>query len=324
MEPTVLKYGSLNIGLVGLITVQLLKANGCNVIGIDFDKNKLEIAKSYGATIINPNEEDVIRKINNETNMIGADGVIITAATKSNEVISQAAKISRKNGRVILVGVVGLDIDRADFYEKEITFQVSCSYGPGRYDEEYENKGNDYPIGYVRWTEKRNFECILDSISKGQLDFSKLVTDIVPFEKCKQIYDQMSSSESIASILRYSDKIDNTKKIILENKQTAATKCNIGVIGAGSFAKSTLLPALSKTAASLIGISSFNGLNGTLLAKKYNFEYSSSDTQEIINDTNIDTVIITTRHDSHAKLVIDAINASKNVFVEKQTNNSKT
>ena len=122
----------------------------------------------------------------------------LRAKKKSNEVISQAAKISRKNGRVILVGVVGLDIDRADFYEKEITFQVSCSYGPGRYDEEYENKGNDYPIGYVRWTEKRNFECILDSISKGQLDFSKLVTDIVPFEKCKQIYDQMSSSESIA------------------------------------------------------------------------------------------------------------------------------
>ncbi len=307
----------IGLGLVGLITVQLLKANGCNVIGVDFDEKKLEIAKSYGATVINPNEEDVIRKINNETNMIGADGVIITAATKSNEVISQSAKISRKNGRVILVGVVGLDIDRADFYEKEITFQVSCSYGPGRYDEEYENKGNDYPIGYVRWTEKRNFECILDSISKRQLDFSKLVTDIVPFEKCKQIYDQMNSSESIASILRYSDKIDNTKKISLEKKQTMATKCNIGVIGAGAFAKSTLLPALSKTDASLIGISSFNGLNGTLLAKKYNFEYSSSDTQEIINDTDIDTVIITTRHDSHAKLVIDAINASKNVFVEK-------
>ena len=144
-----------------------------------------------------------------------------------------------------------------------------------------------------------------------------MVTDIVPFEKCKQIYDQMNSSESIASILRYSDKIDNTKKISLEKKQTTATKCNIGVIGAGAFAKSTLLPALSKTDASLIGISSFNGLNGTLLAKKYNFEYSSSDTQEIINDSNIDTVIITTRHDSHAKLVIDAINASKNVFVEK-------
>jgi len=145
----------IGLGLVGLITVQLLKANGCNVIGVDFDENKLEIAKSYGATVINPNEEDVIRKINNETNMIGADGVIITAATKSNEVISQSAKISRKNGRVILVGVVGLDIDRADFYEKEITFQVSCSYGPGRYDEEYENKGNDYPISYVRWTKKK-------------------------------------------------------------------------------------------------------------------------------------------------------------------------
>lgn len=149
----------VGLGLIGLVTAELLLANGCNVIGFDFDPEKVKIAKEKGVIAINPSEgTDQVKFIESYTNGIGADGVIITASNKSNEIISQSANMCRKRGRVVLVGVIGLDISRADFYEKEISFQVSCSYGPGRYDEEYEQKGNDYPIGYVRWTEKRNFE----------------------------------------------------------------------------------------------------------------------------------------------------------------------
>ncbi len=307
----------IGLGLVGLITVQLLKANGCDVIGIDYDKNKCDIAKSYGATIINPAKEDVVQVVNNQTKMIGADAVIIAAATKSNDVISQAANISRKKGRIILVGVVGLDINRADFYEKELTFQVSCSYGPGRYDKEYEEEGNDYPLAYVRWTEKRNFECILDSISEKKLNFEKLITETVPFEDYNNIYDNISSSDSIASIFQYSSKISDLKKIDFKSFNMTKSDCVVGVLGAGAFTKSTLLPLLNKIGVTFKGISSFNGLNGTLLAKKYNFNYSTSDYSELINDEHIDTIIITTRHDSHAELVIKCIKANKNVFVEK-------
>lgn len=307
----------IGLGLVGLITVQLLKANGCDVIGIDLDKDKCDIAKSYGAITMNPKEEDIVQMINNQTNMVGADAVIITAATKSNDVISQAANISRKKGRIILVGVVGLDINRADFYEKELTFQVSCSYGPGRYDKEYEEKGHDYPFAYVRWTEKRNFECILDSISDKKLKFEKLITEILPFEDYNKIYDDINKSNSIASILEYSSNITETKKIDLKSFSIEQSNCVLGIIGAGAFTKSTLLPALKKTKASFKGISSFNGLNGTLLGKKYGFNYSTSDYNDLIEDTDIDTIFITTRHDSHAELVIKCINANKNVFVEK-------
>ncbi len=307
----------IGLGLVGLITVQLLKANGCDVIGIDLDEEKCKIAKSYGASVINPTKEDLVKAINSKTSMVGVDGVIITAATKSNDVISQAASISRKKGRIILVGVVGLDINRADFYEKELTFQVSCSYGPGRYDEEYEEKGNDYPIGYVRWTEKRNFECILESILEKKLIFDKLITEIVPFENCNKIYDNMDNSNSIASILQYSNDISQSKKIDLKSFKINEADGVIGIIGAGGFTKSTLLPALSKTNAILKGISSFNGLSGTLLGKKYNFKYSTTDYKELLKDEQIDTIIITTRHDSHAELVVESIKANKNVFVEK-------
>tara|TARA_Y100001980_G_C14544348_1_gene323425 strand:+ start:219 stop:2336 length:2118 start_codon:yes stop_codon:yes gene_type:complete len=307
----------IGLGLVGLITVQLLKANGCDVIGIDLDKDKCDIAKSYGAITMNPKEEDIVQMINNQTNMVGADAVIITAATKSNDVISQAANISRKKGRIILVGVVGLDINRADFYEKELTFQVSCSYGPGRYDKEYEEKGHDYPFAYVRWTEKRNFECILDSISDKKLNFEKLITEILPFEDYNKIYDDINKSNSIASILEYSSNITETKKIDLKSFSKDQSNCVLGIIGAGAFTKSTLLPALNKTKASFKGISSFNGLNGTLLGKKYGFNYSTSDYNDLIEDMDIDTVFITTRHDSHAELVTKCINANKNVFVEK-------
>ena len=175
------------------------------MIGFDFDPEKIRIAKEKGIIAINPAEgTDQVKFVESYTNGVGADGVIITASNKSNEIISQSANMCRKRGRIILVGVIGLDISRADFFEKEITFQVSCSYGAGRYDEEYEQKGHDYPIGYVRWTEKRNFEAVLNAISKKTLDVSSLITDRVPLNDYQKIYGDMSNSKSIASILEYS------------------------------------------------------------------------------------------------------------------------
>ena len=202
------------LGLIGLMAAQLLQANGCRVIGLDFDGSKVELAKKLGleAVKIDPNSDPA--------NIIGADAVLITASTKSNDVISQAAKICRKRGRIVLVGVIGLDIQRADFYEKELTFQVSCSYGPGRYEEEYEQKGMDYPIGFVRWTEQRNFEAVLQAISKKMINVDALITEIVDLENYQEIYGDMGNSKSIASILKYNvdGPLGNTKvKRIIRN-----------------------------------------------------------------------------------------------------------
>ena len=194
----------VGLGLIGLVTAELLIANGCNVIGFDFDNEKIRIAKEKGITAINPSEgTDQVKFVESITNGVGADGVIITASNKSNEIISQSARMCRKRGRVVLVGVIGLDISRADFFEKEITFQVSCSYGPGRYDEEYEQKGQDYPIGFVRWTEKRNFEAVLNALSRGTLKVQSLITDRIPLLDYQKIYGDMSNSRSIAAILEY-------------------------------------------------------------------------------------------------------------------------
>ena len=308
----------VGLGLIGLITAELLLANGCNVIGFDFDSEKIRIAKEKGIVAINPGEgTDQVKFVESYTSGIGADGVIITASNKGNEIISQSANMCRKRGRIILVGVVGLDISRADFYEKEISFQVSCSYGAGRYDEEYEQKGHDYPIGYVRWTEKRNFEAILNAILKKTLDVNALITDRVPLNDYLKIYENMSNSKSIASILEYnsSDKLENT--IRLERKSFKGKKGVIGIIGAGNFTSSTILPNLKKCNADLKYIASSGGLSSTIMAKKYSISNSTSDYHEILKDKEVDLVLVTTQHNMHAKMTIEAINAGKNVFVEK-------
>ena len=308
------------LGLVGLITIQLLKASGVNVIGIDIDEKKCGIAESFGVKTFNSATCDPVKSVLNLTNEIGADGVTITAATKSNDVISQVAQMTRKQGRIILVGVVGLNINRADFYEKELSFQVSCSYGPGRYDENYEQKGIDYPLPYVRWTEKRNFEAVLHAISNGSLNVKDLVTEQVPLENYRQIYDNIGSSGSIASILEYSDIASESldKKIVeLKESSFVGRKGVIGIIGAGNFTKMTVLPALKIFRATLKYIASSGGMSGTQLAKKYGISHSTTDYTEILMDKVVDTVIITTRHNSHATYVIEALKAEKNVFVEK-------
>jgi predicted dehydrogenase/threonine dehydrogenase-like Zn-dependent dehydrogenase len=310
----------IGLGLIGLITCQLLEANGCRVIGIDLNQSKCDLAKQWGVKTINPAQNSPVKSVLEITNRIGADGVIITASTKSNDVITQAAQMSRKRGKIVLVGVIGLDINRADFYEKELSFQVSCSYGPGRYDEQYEQKGIDYPIPYVRWTEKRNFNAILNVIKNGSLNVKDLVTERVPFEEYNKIYENLDSGHSIASILEYSDIDDNelqSNTILINDTSFKGQKGVFGIIGAGNFTNMTVLPSLIESGAHLKYIASSGGASGTQLAKKYKISQSTTDYKEILNDEEVDTIIITTRHNSHAKIVMDSLRAGKNTFVEK-------
>ena len=309
----------IGLGLIGLITAQLLKANGCKVVGFDFDQKKVDLANSFGIDAVNLSTgTKQVEYVLDKTNGVGCDGVLITASNPSNEIISLSAQMSRKRGRIVLVGVIGLDIKRADFYEKELSFQVSCSYGPGRYDASYEEEGNDYPISYVRWTEKRNFEAILEALSKGQLNVKPLITERESFQDFSNIYGNLGKKNSIASILIYSG--DNDENTTIEydfNKKHIPEKPTLGIIGAGNFTGSMIIPTLKKLNAQIKTIASARGLSGSILAKKHQINNSTSDYKTILNDDEINTVFITTQHGSHAKFVAESLEYNKNVFVEK-------
>jgi len=309
----------VGMGLIGLLTAQLLTANGCRVIGTDIDEGKLAMAKSRGIVPFNPKSGDLVKFVEDLTNGTGADGVIITASAKNNDIISQAARMSRKRGRIVLVGVIGLDISRAEFYEKELSFQVSCSYGPGRYDDDYEQKGIDYPLPFVRWTEKRNFEAVLQAIASGKVRVKEMITEVVPLDEYKRIYGEIGQSRSIASILKYDDApIAAPNRVVrLSDANFESSRAVVGIIGAGNFTKMTMLPALKGSGAQYKYIASNGGVSGTALAKKYGVACSTTDHHEILRDADVDLVMITTRHNLHAPMVIDVLNAGKNVFVEK-------
>jgi predicted dehydrogenase/threonine dehydrogenase-like Zn-dependent dehydrogenase len=308
----------IGLGLIGLITAELLLANGCNVIGFDFDEQKVNIAKEKGVSAINLSSGiDPIKYALDYTSEIGVDGVIITASNKSDEIIHQAATMSRQRGRIILVGVIGLNIRRDDFYKKELTFQVSSSYGPGRYDDNYELKGHDYPLGFVRWTEKRNFETVLGAISKGKLDVKPLITENVNLKDFQQIYGDMGKKGSIASILSYDDNTKYDQTIKLSSNSFSSSKGVFGIIGAGNFTSATLLPKLAKTEANIKYIADLDGLASKSLAKRYSISNATSDQNEIFNDSEVDTVMIITRHNAHSALVKEGLKNGKNVFVEK-------
>jgi len=303
------------MGLIGLITAQLLIANGCTVIGLDIDNSKLEIAQKWGVIVCNPNESDPVALSLKVTNQGGVDGVIITASNKSDEIISQAANLCRKRGRIVLVGVIGLKLNRSDFYEKELTFQVSCSYGPGRYDDNYEQKGIDYPLPYVRWTEKRNFNAILKLIANRNLKVNDLIEEAVPLENFIEIYGDMSNNSAIANLLSYS--LDEKVDSVVENYSAKITKANgkIAVIGAGNFTQMTMMPLLKNSPVKYIV--SKGGLTARELSKKYNIPLASTDIKDALSDTEVSVVIISTRHDLHADMVLECLLAGKDVFVEK-------
>lgn len=308
----------VGLGLIGLISTQILKANGCRVIGFDFDQDKVTLAAQLGIIAVNPaSGTNQVKFVEEQTDGIGADAVLITASAKDNEIISQAAQMSRKRGRIVLVGVIGLDISRAEFYEKELSFQVSCSYGPGRYDENYEQKGQDYPIGYVRWTEKRNFEAILEAIRSKQLNVESLVTERVPLADYKRIYGTIGNSLSIASLLIYENRVDSRPVVTLSDRSFHKGKGVVGIIGAGNFTSATLLPALKPLDAQLKYIVSAGGLSATTLAKRAGFARATTDYREVLADGDVDLVMITTRHNLHASMVLDSLRAGKHVFVEK-------
>lgn len=308
----------IGLGLIGLLAAEILIANGCRVIGYDLDDAKVKIAKNKGVLAFNPLlGYDPVKFIKDKTKGIGADAVLITASAKTNDIISQAANMSRKRGRIVLVGVIGLNISRADFYEKELSFQVSCSYGPGRYDDDYEFKGIDYPLPYVRWTEKRNFETVLQLISTGKLAVKELISEVIPLEEFHKIYGNIGTSKSIASILKYNKDVKPCNTITVNKKKIEPTKGLIGIIGAGNFTKMTMLPALKGTNANIKHIVSSGGVTSTALAKKHNISQSTTDYDIVLKDNDVDLIMITTRHNLHADMVIKALNKGKHVFVEK-------
>ncbi|EGL19528.1 MULTISPECIES: bi-domain-containing oxidoreductase [unclassified Paenibacillus] len=315
------------LGLIGLITVQLLRAHGCRVLGADFDPGKLQIAKSLGAEIVDLSKgEDPLSAARTFSKGRGVDGVLITASTKSSEPVHQAAHMCRKRGRIVLVGVTGLELSRADFYEKELSFQVSCSYGPGRYDPEYEEKGQDYPVGFVRWTEQRNFEAILDMLADGKLDLKSLITHRFPIGQAVEAYEVLGQGKSSLGIILHYDPKQNvqallnrkTVELALAPADEARTgEASVGIIGAGNYTNQVLLPALKQTKASLHTIASSGGVNGLHVGRRHGFVQTTTDTGAMLADPAINTIFVTTRHNTHARYAEEAIKAGKHVFVEK-------
>ena len=310
------------LGLVGLITVQLLKANGCRVLGIDFDSSKCELARQFGAETIDLSKgEDPIQGADSFSRGRGVDGVIIAASTKSNEPLSQSAKMCRKRGRIVLVGVIGEKISRDDFYEKELTFQVSCSYGPGRYDPKYEEQGHDYPVGFVRWTEQRNFEAILDMISSGDINLKPLISHRYTIEDALDAYKNLENKSSLGILIDYPNKDIKSRKnqSININPQikNESSSANCAFIGAGNYASRVLMPAFKKAGANLHTVVNSAGMSAVHHGKKHGFYNASTNYGEVLNNSLINTVVIATQHNLHADQAIDAIKASKNVFVEK-------
>jgi predicted dehydrogenase/threonine dehydrogenase-like Zn-dependent dehydrogenase len=307
----------IGLGLIGLLTAELLVANGCRVIGLDIDRLKLDMAGRKGITALNSAMTDPVSAVFDQTGGIGADGVIITASAKTHEIISQAAQMSRKKGRIVLVGVVGLHINRSDFYEKELSFQVSCSYGPGRYDPIYEQQDQDYPLAYVRWTEKRNFQAVLHSMATGGLDVIPLISKAVDLENFRDIYADLNNPGTIACLLRYPEKASMHRTVKIREPGNILAGREIAVIGTGNFTQAVILPVLCGLRAPIRTLVSSGGLSSTHLAKKYNIPESSTDVDSALNNDNVGTLFITTRHDLHASMTVKGLRAGKNIFVEK-------
>jgi predicted dehydrogenase len=310
------------LGLIGLLTVQLLRAQGCRVLGIDVNPERLALAKRFGAETADLGAgEDPVSAAGRFSRGRGVDAVLIAASTQSSEPIRQAAQMCRKRGRIVLIGVAGLELSRADFFEKELTFQVSCSYGPGRYDPAYEEKGQDYPVGFVRWTEQRNFEAVLDMMAGGRLDVGSLVTHRIPLEEAQAAYDLIASdAPSLGVLLQYATGREpgaGDATTIRVAPAAPPAKVNLGFVGAGNYASSVLIPAFRETTARLKSVSSASGVSGTDAARRNGIEISTTDADSIVADPEVNAVVISTRHASHAQWTCKALAAGKHVFVEK-------
>jgi predicted dehydrogenase/threonine dehydrogenase-like Zn-dependent dehydrogenase len=313
------------LGLIGLMAVQLLRAHGCRVLGLDLDPAKLRLAENFGAQTVDISAgQDPVAAAQAFSRGRGVDAVIVTASTKSSEPMRQAALMCRKRGRIVLVGVTGLELSRADFYEKELTLQISCSYGPGRYDPTYEEKGQDYPVGFVRWTEQRNFEAVLDMMSDGRLDVRSLVSHRFALTDAGRAYELVTGKEPALGILLDYPAAETASAEILAGRTVAlapatptAGKAAIGVIGSGNYATSVLIPAFAATGARMVSVASAAGVSGVHAGRKFGFEKTTTDVAVVLADPDVNAVVIATRHDSHADLICRALEAGKHVFVEK-------
>lgn len=319
------------LGLIGLVTVQLLKAQGCRVLGLDFDTDKLALARQFGAEVVDlKSGADPVAAAMDFSRGRGVDAVIVTASTKSNEPMHQAAQMCRKRGRIVLVGVVGLELSRADFFDKELTFQVSCSYGPGRYDPLYEDKGQDYPVGFVRWTEQRNFEAVLDMLAEGRLQVAPLVSHRFGIAQAPQAYAVVGGSEpSLGIVLQFAESgsavanATSTARTVALPPPAAGTppaasgQARISVVGAGNYAGAVLIPAFKAAGAQLMRIASAGGASSVHLGRKFGFAEATTDTAALLADPQADAVVVSTRHDTHADYVVRTLAAGKHVFVEK-------
>jgi predicted dehydrogenase/threonine dehydrogenase-like Zn-dependent dehydrogenase len=310
------------LGLIGLLTAQLLVAQGCCVLGLDPDPAKCALATALGVMTFELSQGmDPVAWCHGQTAGNGVDGVLITAATASSEPVHVAAQACRQRGRIVLVGVTGLELRRDLFYKKELSFQVSCSYGPGRYDPVYEQHGHDYPIGFVRWTEQRNFQAVLHALATGALRTEPLITHRFPIEQAAQAYELLSSPEpSLGILLTYTGAADPEQRVIqlpAATESVAPSQPLLSVIGAGNYANRMLIPAFAKAGARFHTLAASTGIGPVHVGRKFGFRQASTDSAALLADPSANSVVIATRHDSHAALVQQALAAGKHVFVEK-------
>ena len=313
----------VGLSILGQITAQILSASGCRVIGVDLDSRRTGLAKDNGMDVgIDPASESYVDRVLKYTDGIGADGAIVTAATESHQVISEAMQACRKKGRVVLVGDVGLNLNRADFYRKELDFLISTSYGPGRYDPYYEEGGQDYPIAYVRWTENRNMQAYLDLLAKDKIKLDNLCRQPYLIDKADEAYEALKGDgdKPLLVLLEYPerDRLRATR-INIGSPKPKSGKIRVALAGASSFAQGMHLPNIVKLRDrfTLKAVMSRTGANARAVATQYEASYCTTRYEDILEDEEVDLVMIATRHDLHAQMAVQALRAGKNVFVEK-------
>jgi predicted dehydrogenase/threonine dehydrogenase-like Zn-dependent dehydrogenase len=309
----------MGLGLIGQLAVQLLKANGCRVFGIDPDENKIRLAQQIGADLgCSPDDEAKLRVLEWSRGR-GADAVLITAASSSDQPVELAGEISRAKGRVVVVGAVGLNIPRQPYYDRELTFRISMSYGPGRYDPEYEERGHDYPFGYVRWTEGRNLEAFLDLVAEGRVKVEPLISHRFKVAESESAYELITSNEPyLGVVLQYDTARELETRIPLAAKTSAAAAAvRVGLIGAGGYAKAMLLPNFKAAGAEFQSIATASGVTARAVGEQHGFRFCVSTAEEVIDDDQANLIVIATRHDMHAKLAQRSLESGRHVFVEK-------
>jgi polar amino acid transport system substrate-binding protein len=309
----------IGLGLIGQLAVQLLKANGCRVFGIDLDEKKIELARQFGADMGCAPGSDTKRAVMEWSRGRGADAVLITAASSSSQPVELAGEISRPKGRVVVVGAVGLNIPRKPYYDRELTFKISMSYGPGRYDPEYEERGHDYPLGYVRWTEGRNIEAFLDLLAEGRVNVEPLITHRFKLAESERAYELITGNEPyLGVVLQYDTERALEQRIPLTTKPTGpASGVRVGLIGAGGYAKAMLLPNFKAAGAEFQSIATASGVTARAVGQQNGFRFCVSSGEEVIDDEQTNLIVIATRHDLHAKLAQRGLEAGRHVFVEK-------